>query len=307
MKTDDYIEIINNKRIEIYNSKEYKIGVQILKIKKMILKMQFAKLIYLIVRHKKIKKLSISNPKYGMIKKNNDDISSKKIVIYTCITGNYDSIIEPYFKADNVDYILFTDKNMNNINETEWIIKKIDSYKILEGMTMVEKNRFIKMNPYFLFQDNYDYAIYIDGNIGVVSDIRKLINSVDDKYGISMHKHRNRDDIYAEYKVCKLLKKGNINQMKKQINCYKDNGFPKKYGMLEANVIVCNLKNNFGKKIMNEWWEEFKLRNSGRDQISLIFILWKNKIKVNEISNLGYDVYNNPIFWIYEHKNGGSK
>ena len=122
-----------------------------------------------------------------------------------------------------------------------------------------------------------------------------------------MHKHRNRDDIYAEYKVCKLLKKGNINQMKKQINCYKDNGFPKKYGMLEANVIVCNLKNNFGKKIMNEWWEEFKLRNSGRDQISLIFILWKNKIKVNEISNLGYDVYNNPIFWIYEHKNGGSK
>ena len=301
MKKENNIEKINEKRIEIYNSNEYKIGSMIVKMKNLLKKLQILKLFKLIVRHNKIEKLSLQNTnEYGIIKKNNDNFLQKKIVVYTCITGNYDNIIEPLFISNNIDYIMFTD-NKEKITSS-WQIKNLCGYKELKKMNQIEKNRFIKMNPGFFFEKKYDYSIYIDGNIEVVSDIRKLINCVNYDYGIAMHKHRNRNDIYKEFEVCKLLRKGNIQQMSKQIVSYKKNGFPKNYGMLEANVIVVDLNNKKAKLIMKQWWDEFRKSKSERDQISLIYILWKNKISVNNIATLGSDVYKNSIFYIESHK-----
>ena len=301
MPTNDSIEKINKKRIELYNSEEYKIGSMIIKMKKLLKSLNLIEMFKLVRRHHKIKKLSsFPTEEYEMRIENKDKISNKKIVVYTCITGNYDNIIEPLFTSNNIDYIIFTDKQVND--KSIWKLKKTEDYNELAHMNYVEMNRFIKLNPYFLFEKQYDYSIYIDGNIGIVSDIRRLLNCINPKYGIAMHKHRNRNDIYKEVEVCKLLGKGNSKKMEQQINNYRKDNFPKSYGMLEANVIVADLKNNTGKKIMIEWWKEFEESKSERDQLSLIYVLWKNKISVDSIATLGSDVYKNPIFYIESHK-----
>ena len=300
---ENNIEYINKKRIELLNSEEYNAGKKIVQIKKMIKNFNFIQLIKRINRSLKIQKLSISNNEdYESIIMNNIDIKKKKIVVYSCITVNYDNVLEPLHISDNVDYILYTD-DMEKSSKI-WKKENINNIYDIKDMTLSEKNRYIKLNPFKLFKEKYDYAIYIDGNIQVVSDIRILINCINDNYGISMHKHRNRNDIYKEYKVCKLLNKGNKKNLDKQISIYKEKKFPKEYGMLECNVIAVDLSNIKAEKIVENWYNEFNNKKSGRDQISLPYVLWKNNINIKSIATMGSDVYKNPIFYINIHKSG---
>lgn len=298
---DSEIEKINYERLKLISSKEYNTGRRMNKISYCLKNFKFFSLIKIIIRHKRINKCSCNPCNYDLIKKNAIDYNKAKIVVYTCITGNYDKIVEPLFVSNNIDYILFTDSNDLKNYDGKWTLKNINKFPFLKGMTTVNKNRYIKMHPHDFFEKKYDFSIYIDGNVQVVSNISRLINSVSSNYGFSMHNHRNRSDIYKEIKACKILKKGNIKKLISLGKKYKNDGFPIKYGMLEANVICCDMKNLLSKKIMNDWWEEFRSSDCGRDQIPLPYVLWKNSIDLKEISTMGGNAYENPIFYIENH------
>ena len=61
---------------------------------------------------------------------------------------------------------------------------------------------------------------------------------------------------------------------------------PKNYGLLEAPVIVTNLKNRRANIILDQWWKYFYESKTYRDQIALPYVLWKNNIKVDEVGTL---------------------
>ena len=71
--------------------------------------------------------------------------------------------------------------------------------------------------------------------------------------------------------------------------------------MLEATIIVTDLKNKVAKKLLNDWWDEFISTESLRDQISLQYIVWKNKLKIDDIGVLGNNLYRNPKFRVNIH------
>ena len=121
------------------------------------------------------------------------------------------------------------------------------------------------------------------------------------KTGFAMHQHVLRDCIYEEAEACILYGKGNPKKLGEQINRYKQEGFPEKYGMLEATVIIFNLKSQECKKLMSEWWKEFLNSDSKRDQIALPYILWKNKYQISDVGYLGNNVYKNPKFQVESH------
>ena len=57
-----------------------------------------------------------------------------KIAVYTCITGNYDNLLEISEKSDKIDYICFTDNK--NLKSASWKIKyfsEIDGFGILKN------------------------------------------------------------------------------------------------------------------------------------------------------------------------------
>lgn len=86
-------------------------------------------------------------------------------VIYTCITGGYDNLIEHNCINLNCDYVCFTD-NPTLLKERKigtWEIRPVK--KITEDNSL--NNRWHKMHPHVLFP-NYGDSIYIDGNIDAI-------------------------------------------------------------------------------------------------------------------------------------------
>ena len=251
------------------------------------------------IKTKKYKEKFVSNAKNDKEYEIYND-NTKKIAIYTCITGNYDNIYEPIIKEKKCDYILFT--NNSNLKSDKYKVMDIPEYILENNKDNILINRYIKMHPFELFKDKYDYTIYLDGNIRVISNVSSFVNCVSSKYGIAMHKHSIRNCIFKEEEVLKLLHKGNKEKIREQLNNYKSEGFPTEYGMLEANVIVTDIKNQKSKDIINDWWNEFIKSGSFRDQLSLPYVLWKNNIKVEEIATLGNNVYDNPKIEVESHK-----
>ena len=287
------VELLHEELMNLKKSKEYLLGKKIIKFK-------IIDLIVERILRKKNNKYPIDyyyeEKKYS---NNYNKIKQKKIAIYTCITGDYDDVQEPLFCNENVDYILFT--NNNKLTSSKWKIIKINNKDNLNNILL---NRYVKMHPHEFLQ-NYDYSIYIDGNIKLYSDLTSYINRINNEYGIAFHKHSYRNKLSSELKACKILKKGNIDLLEKQINNYYKQGMPDDFGLVEATIIACDLKSSKAKRVLKEWWDEFIKSKSLRDQISIPYILYKNNISINEISTLGNNIVNNPKFEIINHKKEG--
>lgn len=222
----------------------------------------------------------------------------KKVIVYTAIIGKYDNVLEPVYVPSNCKYVLFTDNK--DINTDKWEIREIpDNIKKLGSNILI--NRYIKMHPRELFED-MDYSIYIDGNIKTIGNIRELLGAANTQTGLAIHRHSVRNCIYEEAKICMLFRKGNFNKLRKQLNRYRKEAFPKQYGLLECNVIITNLKNVRSEEILNEWWNEFIKTESYRDQIALPYVLWKMGYNLEKIGNLGNNIYLNSKFKVVEHK-----
>lgn len=223
--------------------------------------------------------------------------SSERIAVYTVVFGKYDKLLEPYCHPDNIDYYIVTDQEIENTG-TAW--KKIDITKfsdMLDGLSNAEKNRFFKMKPHLLFP-NYNYSIYIDGNIQIISDLTEYIHYVG-ACGLAAHMHSSRDCVYEESEAAVFAGKESKANMSKHINHLRNQKFPEHFGMLECNVLV-RRHNNVCKKLMDEWWTEF-MKFSKRDQMSLPYVIYKNNISIYDVGTLGNNVNNNPSFRINSH------
>lgn len=215
--------------------------------------------------------------------------SSKKIAIYTCIIGAYDKISEPLICPNNCDFYIVTDQDI----PTKSMWKKIDfdrhSQKLVK-LSDVEVNRFFKMHPDILFPD-YEYSIYIDGNIQPISDLTEFINRIGD-CGIAAHRHCFRNCIYKEAEVLAYLKKDDPTRIKKHVEYLKKSGMPEEYGMIECNVIARKHHNSICKTVMELWWSEFR-DYSKRDQISFMHALYTNGVTAEDVATLGNNVFEN--------------
>ncbi len=218
-----------------------------------------------------------------------------KIAIYTVITGAYDHVLEPYCLPDNCDYFVFTDIDFDD-SASAWQKREIPDS--LQGLSDIEKNRYLKMHPQELF-DEYKYSIYVDGNVQVVTDLTEYVNKIGPT-GMGTHLHPVRDCVYEEMQEVVRLGKEENGNIERHEAYMKRTGMPRHYGLLECNVIAREHHNRTCIKLMEEWWQEFEMY-SKRDQISLPHVLYKNGIKVQEVGILGDNVRTNPSFRIFRH------
>lgn len=247
-----------------------------------------------------VDKYPIKVKELGWDKKKNDSFlymkENKRIVVYTCISGKYDNGNEPRFTLNpNITYIMYTNQN---IQSKVWEIRPIPD--CLNSLNDVQKNRYLKMHPHEFF-DEYDYSIYIDGNVQVISDMSGLVNAIDDTVGFSMHFHSVRECIYQEAVACQAYKKGNPKGITDDVERYSSEGFPKDYGLLECTVFATDVHNEISKKVFEDWWQEFQNAKSGRDQLSLPVVLWRNCISIDKCGTMGSNLYRNPKFRVLSH------
>lgn len=207
-------------------------------------------------------------------KKNN------KQVIYTCITGGYDILNEHQAVNPNFDYVCFTDNP--NLKSKTWKIRTMP--KETDGLSDVKKQRYVKINAHKVLPE-YNLSIWIDGSVEVLKNLDSFINDTcDNEHNIYIPQHPNRRCIYDEFTACSRLKKDNIETMKIQIDRYKKEGFPSKFGLVQSNIMIRRHNQTDCIKLMECWWNELK-NNSHRDQLSFNYALWKNNdAKFKEIN-----------------------
>ena len=220
---------------------------------------------------------------------------SKK-AIYTCITNRYDNLFVHTYINNDWDYICFTDDKylIDAKMYGNWIIKPLYNYGINGNLDNTRINRWHKLHPHVILED-YDYSLYVDANIDIkTSYIFECVDKVRGKnIDLSIPPHFERDCIYDEAKVIIQDKIDNEDIVRKQIKLFRKEGFPEHYGLAENSIIYRNHNNNRIISIMEEWWY-FVENYSKRDQLSLSYVLWKNNIPLNYLTefNIRLDIKN---------------
>ncbi len=208
--------------------------------------------------------------------------SRKKIAVYSCVLGGYDAALPIGEISPDCDYYLITDKKLDTGN---W--KCIDIEEIISERTMsnARKNRFCKIMGPELFWE-YEYSIYIDGNIRIKKDISTYCDALEN-HSIAMFGFpvENVDCLYF-HGMALADRKDDGRVIHNQLLRYFNEGFPKHFGLLECGVIVRKNNDTEVRKIMDDWWEEL-CENSYRDQLSLTYVLWKNGKTIDYVKKLG--------------------
>lgn len=302
MKNQDRIkqlECYNEEFLKLYHSKNARKKRNIKKIQNSSIKdciRLVKKKITAKIGDLRIKKNTISKMQKKEFYNFGEPMDGIKVAVYTCITNGYDTVKEPIYIDNDTDYYLFTDSMHKGNKNSIWKNKIIDCEEYED-----EANRYYKFHP-DIFKKDYDFAIYIDGNVKVVSDVTTICSIAREaKTGIAMHEHHLRDCAYEEGKACKYYKRGNQEKIKEALLKMKKEGFPERFGLCEATIIVYDLKNKNAIKISHEWWDLYYNSKTKRDQIFLPYVLWKNGYEINDIGNLGNDVWKNPKFILGGH------
>ena len=257
------LEELTSEYKKVLNSKEYKMGKRVYDYINLLRSGKVITICKRLLRRKKEDYDKIISQKEEKISNFESYFSNKRIAVYTSVFGSYDRLLDPVIKPDNIDYYIITDQEVGK--DSKW--KKIDFKDVIpsEIKDGTSKNRYVKMLPHKIFKD-YDYSIYVDGNVWITSDLTPLISSLEE-FPVAMHRHN----------------------------------VPRNLGLLEATVIA---RKHFDEEcidLMESWWKEFK-ENSKRDQISLIDCIWTKSINIDKIATLGNNTFDNNKFIIFSHK-----
>lgn len=220
-----------------------------------------------------------------------------KKVVYTCLVGGFDVLEEPTFIMNGWDYICFSNDFVAQ-KDSIWSIRKIP----FQTKNKRRLSRFAKLLPHLVLQD-YNVSLYLDSNINVLSNflqlrLEELIKNGDK---IAIGKHSLRNCIYDEAEVCIANKLDKRKIIEEQIKFYKKENYPRSFGLFENNVIYRLHMNEDIKELNEEWWRLYN-KYSQRDQLSLVFIMWKFKIKCTSLFPGDFDIRNSKHFNYARHK-----
>jgi hypothetical protein len=196
---------------------------------------------------------------------------TKKIVAYTAIVDNYNPLQNPLYIDPQIDYVCFTDqpKWCSLVNNTVWKCRPFPRM----DLDATRMNRYVKILPHLFFPE-YEYSIYVDGSIRITGDVRELLNQYGHPNMLSF-KHPRRSCIYEEGKVCIEMRKEDPDTITRQLEAYRSEGFPERFGLTENNVLIRQHNNPIIIKLMEDWWREV-ITKSRRDQLSFPYVAWRN-------------------------------
>lgn len=224
-------------------------------------------------------------------------------VIYTCIIGLYDGLLQPEAVNNGYDYICFVGKNDNHPDYIGcWKIVNLP----LQCNDDILTARWAKLNPHILLPD-YEYSIWIDGNIVIASS--SLYEVFDKKiYSnvlVSGINHPVRNCVYDEAVECSRLFFGGRREVFHMVFYLKIHRFPKYYGLFETNVLLRKHCDPTLIKFDSMWWH-FVQKYVNRDQLSNSYCLNKFSIPFDYIIPKEFSTRNHPYFKYIVHKKNHS-
>lgn len=218
------------------------------------------------------------------------ELPEAKRCVYTCLVGDYDNISMPSYVAEGWDYICFTDnsKLLNMRKCGIWVFKPL----VREDLEPTRANRYHKLLPHIVLPD-YDESLYIDSNVDINSPFIFDLIAARRSVGLLLPYHFLERDAYTHKDWILCAGKDEKEPIEEFANIMEKEGFPHDFGMTENNIIYRNHSDHRIQNLMNEWWN-CVVKYCKRDQLSLSYLLWKNRIALHDIcfANARADIYN---------------
>lgn len=203
-------------------------------------------------------------------------VNTKKNVIYSAQYGNYDEIRQPETIYEDVDYILFTDREVDVPDP--WKLIVIEPFTIDSIYSNRRMSRYCKAVPHLLMC-GWENSIWIDMTHEVKVHPVEIVNTYMKNSDVCTFKHESRDCVFDEMNAVHHYQMDLSVNLKRQVNFYKSVKYPSNNGLFETSALI--RKNNTKTHLMNCRWWEMMCRYSSRDQISFPFILWSLNMKID--------------------------
>lgn len=203
----------------------------------------------------------------------------KRLIVYTCVTGGYDSVSAPSVIPEWADYVCF------------------GSGTAPRGLDRIQAARYHKLNPHIVLPEGYEYSLWIDGNIDILSmDFFEKLKSLMDEGALyaGIH-HPQRDDVFDE--SVRILRNGreSFGRLLKVTRFLKKEGMPRHWGLDETNVILRRHQDPAVISFDELWWEML-LRWTSRDQMTQSYCLWKTGLPHTHLLPEGESAQDSPWF-----------
>jgi GT2 family glycosyltransferase/glycosyltransferase involved in cell wall biosynthesis len=194
-------------------------------------------------------------------------------VVYTAIVGHYDELKAPAVIADDWDYICFSDAPIEA--PYPWRIFGIDYF----NMDPKRVSGYLKTHPH-IYLSEYEWSVWVDANIKLGTDPLFFLNVVNTEGArVGSYLHQDRDCLFEEAMEVVRRRKDDAEVVKEHINRYRNERFPRNFGLYETNVLLRKHNDPMVRKLDVEWWKEID-SGSRRDQLSLTYVLWKHDFKI---------------------------
>lgn len=215
-----------------------------------------------------------------------------KLVVYTAIVGDYDDLVPPPVAQPRDDRALSDTEPGVNLKDDITYVCLTDverapvpgwTYRVLprSDLSAQSRNRWAKFHPHELFPE-HNASIYVDGNVQVLSNPMPLAVEVLQQAGIGLYDHPVRTCLYEEARECARIGFDWSPVIREQVQRYALDGFPPNAGLLEGNVIVRAHHDVAVRCAMERWWDEWD-KGVKRDQLSLMYVLWKEGLNVHRL------------------------
>jgi len=214
-----------------------------------------------------------------------------KIAVYSTITGGYDDLLEPSTEVmkywfEDVDLVMFTD-TPEEFKSDKWEVREIPVFIENERKT----SRWPKINSHLVFPD-YDYTIYIDGNMYLQESPKSIIEKFLEEDDFACHKNPYRECAYAEAEeVRNVLKYDKKEIVDEEVEFLKSENYPEDNGLAACHLLV--RRHTPEVKELNSMWWDMVNKFSYRDQLSFNYCCWKLGMKYKIITP--YKHYANSI------------
>ncbi len=223
----------------------------------------------------------------------------KRSIIYTCISNDYDELLQHPYIMNGWEYICFTDNKELLVegNVGHWKIEKFQ--KKFDNPTFV--NRWHKLMPHRFLED-FNRSIYIDANVTI--DSKYIFDCIEDeRENLLVPHHFTRFCVFQE--IAALLNSSRYSsEVKEKVIKYKKflqmTFFPEHVGLSENNIIFRYHNKSVITELMEMTWFIF-LNYAPRDQLALPYAIWKKQYP-NKNMYLPNTRMAKEDFSIYDHK-----
>ena len=194
-----------------------------------------------------------------------------KVAIYTAITAGKDKLKDP-LANEEVDRIVFTDRPLDHAGSA-WDVRA--AYSLFTDARRNSRAHKILAHQYL---PEYDYTLWIDGSIRLLTSVQKLVDDHLRDADVAMFPHPARSCLYVEAAGCADAGSDHRHVLEEQVAAYRRAGYPANNGLNECAVII--RRHNAATERFNEaWWAEY-CRHSCRDQVSVRYVLHKLGVRL---------------------------